>query len=82
MRQGDEAVLVCDALLQFYGKALLNLYDSRALPANQVVVMTVVAFGNLLESRSAVAKVKTLNHAHVFKHMHGSIDGREIAGFV
>ena len=45
-----------------------------------MVVVAVVAFGEQLEARSAVAEVKALHHAHALEQMHGAVDGGEVAG--
>ena len=42
--------------------------------ANQMMVVTVVAFADEFKPRCAVTKIKTFYHAHFFEQMYGAVN--------
>ena len=74
-----EAVTRRDSFLQFLGEAFLQFDNIRAARADKVVMMSVVALRQKLELGGAAAEVEALNHFHLFKQMHGPVDGGQIA---
>ena len=65
--------------LNLAGKAFLDFDHSRTARANQMMVMTVIAFADQFKPRRAVAEVKPLHHPHFFEQMHGAVNCRQIA---
>ncbi|MFZ1073736.1 MAG: hypothetical protein WAO21_09915 [Verrucomicrobiia bacterium] len=75
---GLEFVFGGNAPLNFFGKAFVNLDNFRAFRANQMMVMAVVALADQFKARRTVAEIKPLDHAHVFEHVHGPVNCRQI----
>jgi len=75
---GLELVFGGDALLNFRGKAFVNLDDFRTFRANQMMVMTIVALADQFEPRRTVAEIKPLDHVHFFEQVHGPVNRRQI----
>jgi site-specific recombinase len=74
-----EAVRGGNARLNLAGETFPDFNHFRAAGANQVMVMTVVAFADQFKSRRAVAEVKSLHHSQIFEQMHGAVNRRQIA---
>jgi len=79
MSDGLEAVLCANSFLQFLGKTFFQFHDVRTAGADKVVMMTVVALVEQLESGGASPEIESLDHFHLLQQMHGPIDGRQIA---
>lgn len=68
-----------DRLLQFTLKAFIDLHHIRTPRADEVMVMTVIPFMNEFKAGRAISEIETLHQAHLFQHMHGPVDGGQIA---
>jgi hypothetical protein len=79
MRHGLEAVCRRNPLLDLGWKTFHDLHNFRATRANQMMVMAVVVFADQFKPGRAIAKIKTLDHAHFFQQMHRTINCREVA---
>ena len=76
---GLETVAGRDRFLQFMRKAVFDFHNLGTADANQVVMMSIVAFTHQFEPRRAVAEVKAFNHAHFLEQVHGTVNRRQIA---
>ncbi len=74
-----EAVFPGDLAFDFFREAIVNLDDLRALCANQMMVMAIIALADQFKPRRAVAEIKPLHHPHFFKQMHRAVNRRQIA---
>ena len=68
-----------NAILEFARETLFELDHLRAPRANQVMVMSVVALSQQLETANAVPQIEPLYHPHAFQQMHRPINRRQIA---
>lgn len=79
VRHGFEAVCRGDAPFNFLRETFLDFHDVRALRANEVMMVAVVAFSDEFEARGAVAEIKPFHHAHFLEQVHRAINRRQIA---
>jgi hypothetical protein len=60
-------------------KTVLNFNHLRAGGANQVVMVTIIAFCQKLKTGDVVPEIEPFHHSHSREHMDASIHGREVA---
>src|SRR4051812_22013584 len=78
MRNAFKPGCAGNALFNLRRKTIGHFNNFRAGTAHKVVVMIVVV-RNEFETRRAIAKIETMDHAHFFQQMHRPINGHEIA---
>jgi hypothetical protein len=79
MCHGFVAVAPGNSRLLILRKTLLNFHYLGATRANQVMMMTIVAFLEQFMAGNAIAKVKSLHDADFFQQTHAAVDRGEIA---
>ena len=75
---GSKPIVGGDSFLEFAHRALIELDNSSAAGANEVMMMPIVAFLQQLETGSAIAEIKLLHHSHLLQQMNRSIDGGQV----
>ena len=70
VRHSFESVAKGNGVFELGGKAFVQLDDSRALRANQVMMMGMTGGIYEFETGEAVAEVETLDHSHATQQVH------------
>jgi len=79
VRHRLEAALTRNFLFELATEAFVNLDNFRALRADQVVVMPIVAFPQQFESGDAVTQVKPLYDSHFLQQVHRAVNRGQVA---
>jgi hypothetical protein len=79
VRNPAKTVPPADKRLQIVHPAFLNLNDPAATGANQVVVMTVIAFAKQLKTGHPIPEFVPFNHTHAFHEFHRTVNRCEVA---
>ena len=66
-------------ILEFVQEAVVELDDSGAAGANQMMVVGIAVLGRQFEAGGSVAKIVTPHQPHAFEGVHVPVDGRQIA---
>lgn len=79
MGDGCESVSFGEGFFVLRGEAVLDFHDSRALVADQMVVMVVGGVRYQLEPGCSIAEIEALDQAHRGQRVHVPVDGGEVA---
>jgi hypothetical protein len=74
-----ETVCRRNAFFNLVRETFLNLNHFRTTGANQMMVMAVLPFSHQFKPRRPVAKIKPLDHPHLFQQVHRPVNRRQIA---
>jgi hypothetical protein len=75
---GDESASFRYASFDLRGETIFDLNYLRASCANEMVVVTIVPFGQQFEPSQAVPEIIAFDHLHPLQQVNGSIDGRQV----